>query len=62
MYFEEDGELVIVDYKTDRVNKSAEGAQKLVKRYAVQLNYYAKALAPVSYTHLTKTQHSRILM
>ena len=48
LYFEEDGELVIVDYKTDRVNKSAEGAQKLVKRYAVQLNYYAKALAQLT--------------
>lgn len=48
LYFEEDGELVIVDYKTDRVNKSAAGAQKLVKRYAVQLNYYAKALAQLT--------------
>lgn len=48
LYFEEDGELVIVDYKTDRVNKSAAGAQKLVKRYTVQLNYYAKALAQLT--------------
>lgn len=48
MYFEEDGELVIVDYKTDRVNKSAAGEQNLVKRYAVQLDYYAKALAQLT--------------
>ena len=45
LYFEEDGELVIVDYKTDRVNEGAKrGKKKLVKRYAVQLDYYAKAL------------------
>ena len=48
LYFEEDGELVIVDYKTDRVNKSAAGEQNLVKRYAVQLDYYAKALAQLT--------------
>ena len=48
LYFEEDGELVIVDYKTDRVNKSAVGEQNLVKRYAVQLDYYAKALAQLT--------------
>lgn len=48
MYFEEDGELVLIDYKTDRVNKSAAGEQELVKRYAIQLNYYAKALAQLT--------------
>ena len=40
VYFEEDGELVLLDYKTDRV--SAEG--ELVKRYRTQLDYYAEAL------------------
>ena len=48
LYFEEDGELVIVDYKTDRVNKSTAGEQELVKRYAIQLDYYAKALAQLT--------------
>ncbi|MDO5340700.1 MAG: helicase-exonuclease AddAB subunit AddA [Eubacteriales bacterium] len=48
MYFEEDGELVLIDYKTDRVNKSAAGEQELVKRYAIQLDYYAKALAQLT--------------
>lgn len=42
--FEEDGELVIVDYKTDRVMKGKAGEKELVKRYAIQLDYYAKAL------------------
>lgn len=48
LYFEEDGELVIVDYKTDRVDKSTAGEQELVKRYAIQLDYYAKALAQLT--------------
>ena len=39
-YFEEDGEFVLVDYKTDRVENGAE----LITRYKVQMDYYAKAL------------------
>ncbi len=38
--FEEDGGLVIVDYKTD----AAKSAEELVKRYALQLDYYKRAL------------------
>lgn len=44
VYFEEDGELVVLDYKTDRVQKASE----LVERYRVQLEYYAKALEQVT--------------
>lgn len=39
-YYEEDDGLVLLDYKTDRV----EAAEELVKKYAVQLEYYKKAL------------------
>jgi ATP-dependent helicase/nuclease subunit A len=39
-YFEEDGELVLVDYKTDRVEQGRE----LIERYHVQMEYYTKAL------------------
>ncbi len=39
-FFIEDGEIVIIDYKTDRVNESTE----LKKRYELQLYYYAVAL------------------
>lgn len=39
--FEEDGKLVIVDYKTDRVKN----ARELVDRYAGQLRIYREALA-----------------
>ena len=39
-YFEEDGELIVVDYKTDSVKTREE----LVRRYKEQLNYYEEAL------------------
>ena len=39
-YFEEDGALVVVDYKTDRV----QSGEELVSRYKTQLDYYAQAL------------------
>ena len=40
VYFEEDGQLIVLDYKTDRVRE----ADELVKRYHTQLEYYADAL------------------
>lgn len=48
LYFEEDGELVLVDYKTDRVMKDEAGEKELVKRYAIQLDYYAKVLTQLT--------------
>lgn len=42
-WFEESDGLVIVDYKSDRVNKET-GAEVLRDRYAVQLQYYRRAL------------------
>ena len=43
-YFEEDEELVLVDYKTDAVEK----AQDLIGRYQVQLNLYERALTQIT--------------
>lgn len=43
-FFEEDGAIVIVDYKTDRVDT----AKELTDRYRVQLDYYAKALQAIT--------------
>lgn len=40
VYFEEDGELVVLDYKTDHVRTPAE----LKEKYHAQLDYYAQAL------------------
>ena len=41
-YFVEGGEIVLVDYKTDRVGRGQE--EKLVSLYRVQLEDYAQAL------------------
>jgi ATP-dependent helicase/nuclease subunit A len=43
-YFEEEGELVIVDYKTDRVENDSE----LISRYSEQLGLYREALESVT--------------
>lgn len=40
VYFEEDGELVLLDYKTDAVSNPVE----LIVRYRAQLDYYSRAL------------------
>ena len=44
-FFEEDRGLVLVDYKTDYVEKGEE--EKLINRYQKQLWYYARALERV---------------
>lgn len=44
LYFVEDGAITVIDYKTDRVVKGKEGVEELINRYAVQLDYYSKAL------------------
>lgn len=48
VYFEENGELVVLDYKTDRVSHTNE----LVERYRLQLDYYAKALERITGKHV----------
>ena len=42
--FEEEDGLVVVDYKTDAVSEGAE----LLRRYRVQLSYYARALEQIT--------------
>ncbi|MBR3436645.1 MAG: PD-(D/E)XK nuclease family protein, partial [Lachnospiraceae bacterium] len=44
LYFEEDDGLVLVDYKTDIVDKS----ETLAERYRAQLYYYRKALTALT--------------
>jgi len=48
VYFEEDGELVVLDYKTDNVTC----AKELVERYHSQLDYYAEALEQLTGKHV----------
>ena len=43
-FFEEEEGIVILDYKTDRVDN----AEELVHRYTAQLDYYAKALHTIT--------------
>ena len=45
-FFEEEGQLVIVDYKTDRVSDGT--GQCLVEKYAKQLLYYRRALQQIT--------------
>lgn len=40
VFFEEDGQFILLDYKTDRVEKG----QQLVDRYKAQMDYYEEAL------------------
>ena len=40
VYFEEDGELVLLDYKSDLIQEESQ----LITRYKVQLEYYKRAL------------------
>lgn len=44
VYFEEKEELIVLDYKTDRVRS----AQELTEKYHAQLDYYAQALEQIT--------------
>lgn len=46
VYFEEEDGLVLVDYKTDKVQKGQE--KELVEKYKVQMQYYKKALEMIT--------------
>lgn len=47
-FFEEDNELVLVDYKTDRIKGSKEEVENILKsRYAFQLETYRQALEQI---------------
>lgn len=46
VYFIEDGEVVLADYKTDRVGP--QGQDILIRRYKKQLEYYEKAVSQLT--------------
>lgn len=48
LYMIEDDKIVLVDYKTDHVKKGKAGEQELIRRYSVQLDYYALALVQLT--------------
>lgn len=41
-YFEEESELILLDYKTDYVGE--EGAEAIIRKYETQIKYYTEAL------------------
>ena len=54
-WFIEDGSAVLIDYKSDTINGTqADKARVLSERYAVQLNYYAKAIEAASGLKVTE--------
>ena len=44
VFFEEDNEIILMDYKTDKVEK----AEELINRYKIQLDYYKEALERIT--------------
>lgn len=44
VFFEEEGKIIVADYKTDMVN----APEELIKRYQVQLDYYGEALERIT--------------
>lgn len=49
-WFEEDGEIVLVDYKTDRLGKNTdikEFEQQKAEQYSIQLELYARAIEEI---------------
>ncbi len=45
-FVEDDGKVVLLDYKTDRA-KTAAAAKKLAEKYKVQMKYYMRALSRI---------------
>jgi len=52
LYFEEEGNLILVDYKTDYIKDNE--SQALVDRYTIQLDYYQAALEEISGLKVTE--------
>ncbi|MGL6184373.1 MAG: helicase-exonuclease AddAB subunit AddA [Clostridium chrysemydis] len=46
LFFEEDNEIVLVDYKTDYVKDNVK--EEMEKKYSIQLNYYKEALEKIT--------------
>ncbi|NTV90954.1 MAG: helicase-exonuclease AddAB subunit AddA, partial [Clostridiales bacterium] len=46
--FEEDGGLVLLDYKTDYVREGLSAPEVIAKRYKLQLEYYSRALSGIT--------------
>lgn len=47
-YFEENGQIILLDYKTDFVHNTKESINMIAAKYATQLDYYAMALEKIT--------------
>ena len=52
LFFEENGEIVLVDYKTDYVKEDIE--EEMNKKYKIQIDYYTKALEKMTGKRVSK--------
>lgn len=52
-YLDEEDGLVLIDYKTDRIEKGQE--QRLIDRYGIQLDYYERALVQMTGKRVKET-------
>jgi len=50
VFFEENGKIIVADYKTDAVK----APEELVRRYQTQLDYYAEALHKLTGKEVTE--------
>ncbi|WP_297638180.1 helicase-exonuclease AddAB subunit AddA [uncultured Clostridium sp.] len=46
LFFEEDGKIILVDYKTDFIKEDAE--KEMFDKYAIQMKYYKEALEEIT--------------
>ncbi|MCX4317683.1 MAG: PD-(D/E)XK nuclease family protein, partial [Lachnospiraceae bacterium] len=53
VWFEEEGQIVLLDYKTDAVRQGEE--QRLIDRYQLQLEYYRQALEQLEHKAVKET-------
>ena len=52
LFFEENGEIILVDYKTDYVKEDIE--DEMNKKYKIQMDYYTKALEKMTGKRVSK--------
>jgi len=51
-YFEEDGKVVLLDYKTNATAKQEESIERLKEMYGAQIEIYSQALASIRYVEV----------
>lgn len=47
-FIDDDGNIVLLDYKTDAYEKTPEGIERIRKKYEIQLKWYARAIEEIT--------------